>query len=149
MQRRTFGASLAATLAASAAGATGAEAQATQRVVYHVGDEGGPEHKHWRIALGNMRNHLDAVGEDRLSLVCVLNAGGIRLLTTARQDPALAQQVAALRGRGARFLVCKNSMRIQQVRREDLFETPEAELVPSGVVELTRLQQQGFAYIRP
>src|SRR5690349_1419499 len=125
MQRRTLGASLAATLAASAAGATGTQDQATQRVVYHVGDDGGPEHRHWLIALGNMRNHLDAIGQDRLSLACVLNADGIRLLTMARQDQALARHITALRSRGARFLVCENSMRHLHVQREDLFETPE------------------------
>lgn len=149
MQRRTLGASLAATLAASAAGATSTEDQVTQRVVYHVGDDGGPEHLHWRIALGNMHNHLEAIGENSLSLACVLNADGIRLLTIAREDPTLARPIAALRHRGARFLVCQNSMRHLHVQREDLFETPETDLVPSGVVELTRLQQQGFAYIRP
>ena len=145
MQRRR----LAAGIALTAAAGTAAAAPARQRVVYHVGDEGGPDHAQWRVALGNMRNHLDAVGEANLDLACVLNAAGVRLLLRAAEDPALAGQVAALRSRGARFLVCANSLRGQKLAREALFAVPEGNIVPAGVVELARLQAEGFAYIRP
>ncbi|MBK1658108.1 DsrE family protein [Paracraurococcus ruber] len=144
MQRR----GLAAGIAFAAAGPAAA-APARQRVVYHVGDEGGPEHAAWRTALGNMRNHLDAVGDARLDLACVLNATGVRLLLRAAEDAAMAAQVAALRARGARFLVCANSLRGQSLAREALFAVPEADVVPAGVVELARLQAEGYAYIRP
>jgi intracellular sulfur oxidation DsrE/DsrF family protein len=152
MQRRRLAAGIALTATAGATvGATGnaAAAPARQRVVYHVGDEGGPDHGAWRTALGNMRNHLDAVGEAHLDLACVLNAAGVRLLLRAAGDPALAGPVAALRARGARFLVCANSLRGQGLAREALFEVPEGDIVPAGVVELARLQAEGFAYIRP
>ncbi|TDH59977.1 hypothetical protein E2C06_24585 [Dankookia rubra] len=145
MQRRRLAAGIA--LAATPAGIAAA-APIRQRVVYHVGDEGGPDHAHWRTALGNMRNHLDVVG-DGLELVCLLNSSGIRLLLDAAGNPELGADVAALRRRGARFLVCSNSLRGQKVAREALLAVPEGDVVPAGVVELTRLQQEGFAYIRP
>jgi uncharacterized protein len=145
MRRRHLPAALAATTAV-AGGAVAAPV--AQRVVYHVGDEGGPDHAQWRVALSNRRNHLDALGGANLDLVCVLNATGIRLLLAA-EDPGPGRQVAALRARGARFLVCGNSMRGQKLAREALFQVSETDIVPAGVVELVRLQQQGFGYIRP
>jgi uncharacterized protein len=146
MQRRHLAAGIA--LAASPAGIAAAAAPIRQSVVYHVGDEGGPDHAHWRTALGNMRNHLDVIG-DGLQLVCLLNSTGIRLLLEAASNPELGADVTALRRRGARFLVCGNSLRGQKVAREALLAVPEGDIVPAGVVELTRLQQEGFAYIRP
>jgi uncharacterized protein len=146
MRRRHLPAALAATTAV-AGGAVAAPV--AQRVVYHVGDEGGPDHAQWRVALGNMRNHLNALGGANLDLACLLNATGIRLLLAAAEDPELGRQVAALRARGARFLVCGNSMRGQKLAREALFQVSETDIVPAGVVELVRLQQQGFGYIRP
>lgn len=146
MQRRRLAAGIA--LAAAPAGIAAAAAPLRQRVVYHVGDEGGPDHAHWRTALGNMRNHLDVVGEG-LELVCLLNSTGIRLLLEAASQADLAAEVTALRGRGARFLVCNNSLRGQRVAREALLAVQEGDVVPAGVVELTRPQQEGFAYIRP
>lgn len=145
MQRRRLAAGIA--LAATPMGIAAA-APARQRVVYHVGDDGGPDHLHWHVALGNMRNHLDLVGAD-LDLVCMLNFTGIRLLLEAATNAELAAEVTALRGRGARFLVCNNSLRGQKIARDALLAVPEGDVVPAGVVELTRLQQEGFAYIRP
>lgn len=149
MRRRHLATGIALTAAAGSAAGMAAAAPARQRVVYHVGDDGGPDHVQWRVALGNMRNHLDAVGDANLDLACVLNAGGVRLMQAAAGDAALAQPITALRGRGARFLVCANSLRGQKLAREALFEVAERDVVPSGVVELARLQGEGFAYIRP
>jgi intracellular sulfur oxidation DsrE/DsrF family protein len=146
MQRRRLAAGIAL---AGAAGGAALAAPARQRVVYHVGDEGGPDHAHWHTALGNMHNHLDMLGEGNLDLACVLNSTGVRLLLAAAADREFAAQVRTLRGRGARFLVCANSLRGQKIAREALFEVPATDIVPAGVVELARLQQEGFAYIRP
>lgn len=147
MQRRALAATLAATAAAGSAAAQ--TAGLTQQVAYHIGDDGGPDRQRWRTALNNMRNHYETVGDDNLSCIAVLNSGGVRLLQAALADPSLSASVAALRARGARFLVCANSLLAQGITREQLFEVPSTDIVASGVVELTQLQHDGYAYIRP
>jgi len=57
-------------------------------------------------------------------------------------------QVERLKLQGARFDVCEIAMRSRNLRRERFIEY--ATFVPSGVAEVTRLQQQeGFAYLKP
>jgi intracellular sulfur oxidation DsrE/DsrF family protein len=135
--------------AAGSASAGAAVADDAQRVVYHVTSEKGPEGRNWRPILGNMENHLDAVGDDKLTLVAVLNAGGLGLLRQAAQDTALQQRIAAPKRRGVRFRVCRNSMRAMELTIADLFDVQDADLVQAGVVEVVRWQQDGFAYLRP
>ena len=147
MRRRTMVAAAAAASSASSAGAA-ATTDDAQRVVYHVTSENGPEGRNWRPILGNMENHLDAVGDGKLALVAVLNAGGLGLLRQAAQDAAMQQRIAALKRRGVRFLVCRNSLRAMELKPSDLFDVQDADLVPAGVVELVRWQQSGFAYLR-
>jgi intracellular sulfur oxidation DsrE/DsrF family protein len=150
MNRRSLAVTLAAATAAASVAQTQAAAQAaTQQVVYHVGDDGGPNRTTWRTALGNMRNHFDELGDGNVDIVCVLNSTGIRMLQAAVNDPAMAAEIAALRARGARFLVCANSLARQNVQREQLFAVPSTDLVAAGVVTLTQLQHDGYAYIRP
>jgi len=148
MHRRNLAIGAAGALSVAAA-ARPAAAATRQQVVYHVGDEGGPDHEHWRVALGNMNNHLDAAGPDGATIACVLNWTGVRLLVAARQDQALGQAVATLRQRGVRFLVCNNSLRGLHLERAQLLDVPEGDIVPAGVVALAGLQAEGYAYIRP
>ena len=89
------------------------------------------------------------MGDGKLALVAVLNAGGVGLLRQVAQDVAMQQRIAGLKRRGVRFLVCRNSLRAMELTAADLFDVPDADLVPAGVVELVQWQQSGFAYLRP
>ena len=64
---------------------------------------------------------------------------------------ALGQmQVTSLKTQGPEFLVCNNTLKGRKIRYEnDLFEVWEDNIVPSGVAELSHLQQQGYTYIKP
>ena len=64
-----------------------------------------------------------------------------------RNENAFATTVAALKNRGVRFQVCEITLQNRNLKREQFIM--EADFVPSGVVQLTRLQRQGFAYIKP
>jgi intracellular sulfur oxidation DsrE/DsrF family protein len=49
--------------------------------------------------------------------------------------------------RGVRFEICEITLRNRNLKREQFVQ--EAEFTPSGVVRATKLQKQGFAYIKP
>ncbi len=100
-------------------------------------------------ALGNIKNHINGVGEDNITLVVVLHGDGVELLKLAMEDTNLQSKVLELRAQKVKFLICNNTLKSRTIKLEDLFEATEADVVPSGVVELARLQQQGYAYIKP
>jgi len=67
-----------------------------------------------------------------------------------QRDPLFSDEgpkVAALAARGVVFKVCENSLRAGTLVRGDLL--PRVEVVPSGTLEIARLQREGYAYIRP
>ena len=81
----------------------------------------------------------------------VAHAQGVDYLMKGKKDPnGNPYQVAVqdLIGQGIRFDVCEITLRNRKLKREDFIE--EATFVPSGVVEITRLQQrERYAYLRP
>ena len=65
----------------------------------------------------------------------------------AANRPGFAPLVSALRSRGVAFRVCEITLKNRGLQREQFIQ--EADLPPSGVVRLARLQVQGHAYIKP
>jgi intracellular sulfur oxidation DsrE/DsrF family protein len=45
--------------------------------------------------------------------------------------------------------VCANTLKGRNVPMDALYDTDQADIVPSGVAELGKLQGEGFAYIKP
>jgi intracellular sulfur oxidation DsrE/DsrF family protein len=57
-------------------------------------------------------------------------------------------KVEELKGKGVEFDVCEITLRNRKLDRKQFIA--EASFVPSGVAEITRLQQrEGYAYLRP
>ena len=98
------------------------------------------------VALNNIFNLLkDPLGQD--AEVCVLaNAQAVKLFEKS-SALSTAARIGELRDKGVRFLLCNNSLSSLKLGRDELVEG--CEVVPAGIVELIRLQQEGFAYIKP
>jgi intracellular sulfur oxidation DsrE/DsrF family protein len=59
-------------------------------------------------------------------------------------------KISGLKDQGIDFEVCSNTLRGKKIDFEsDLYDVDKADIVPSGVAELARLQQMGYAYIKP
>jgi len=121
-----------------------------QKVVYHINFAGGEDDKAYRTALTNVQNHINAVGKDRITVKVLLHGDGVNLLRDAVENQALQSDVTSLKTQNVQFLVCNNTLTGRHIDYEkDLFEVFEDDIVPSGVAELSRLQQQGYTYIKP
>jgi intracellular sulfur oxidation DsrE/DsrF family protein len=121
-----------------------APAWAQDTVVYHIDDAATQGLK----GLRNIRNQLDT--DPAAKVTVVTHANGVDFLMEGAKDvngSAFAGPVAALRARGVTFEVCEITLKNRNLKREQFIE--EADFTPSGVVRLTRLQKQGFAYIKP
>jgi hypothetical protein len=124
---------------------TSAEPAGPDKVVYHF--NAGAEQA--SAGLEYIRNHLDA--DPKARIVVVTHAAGVDFLMkgakTARGNE-YRQQVEDLDLQGVQFRVCEITLRERNLRRDQFL--PEVRFVPSGVAEVTRLQQrEGYAYLRP
>lgn len=121
-----------------------------QKVVYHINYTGGDKDKKYKGAMRNIQNHINAVGADNLDVKVVMHGNGVGLLASAKTDQKLQGAVTSLKTQNVSFHVCNNTLRGRKIDYEkDLFEVFEDNIVPSGVAELSHLQQQGYTYIKP
>ena len=121
-----------------------------QKVVYHVNYNGGKDDKKYRGAMRNIQNHINAVGAENMEIKVVLHGNGLGLLMSAKKNEKLRGQVVALKSQNVSVHVCANTLRGRKISYEnDLFEVFKEDIVPSGVAELSHLQQQGYTYIKP
>lgn len=118
------------------------------RAVYHVNGEGGPRNAMYANVLHNISNHLDAV-DDGATIVVVMNGLGVDLLREARGDRSLAAEIDRLRLRDVRFLVCRRTLLERHIAASDLYRLDNDDIVTSGVAEIARMQQAGYAYLKP
>lgn len=136
MIRRTL---IAALLATTAFGAW-----AQDKVVYHVDDAEVQALK----GLRNVKNHLDT--DPSAQITVVTHANGVDFLMEGAKDrngSPYAGPVAALVARGVKFEVCEITLKNRGLKKEQFLQ--EADFTPSGVVRLSKLQHQGYAYIKP
>ena len=129
-----------------------------QKVVYHINYDNP---KQQAGALRNIQNHINAVGAENLDLKVVLHGNGLAMLLdpaamdhvkgfkTANGDQNMTAKVANLKNQGVNFAICKNTMTGRKVELTDLYDVDEADIGPSGVAQLSKLQQEGYTYVKP
>jgi intracellular sulfur oxidation DsrE/DsrF family protein len=118
---------------------------APDKVVYHINDTGAQAVG----ALRNIGNHLEV--NPQAKIVVVTHAQGVDFLMEGAKDRGgnpYNIRVEELKAQGIQFQVCEITLRNRKMTRSQFI--PEATFVPSGVAEITRLQQrEGYAYLRP
>lgn len=131
---------------------------AKQKVVYHINYD---DPKAQAGALRNIQNHINAVGKENLELRVVLHGNGLALLLEpgakdktklahANADEKMTARIEGLKQQGVAFNVCANTLKGKKINFEqDLYGVTKADIVPSGVAELAKLQAQGYTYIKP
>ena len=130
---------------ASMSFAWAANADDPVKVVYHF--DSGLEQA--TKGLRNIKNHLDV--DPKAKIVAVAHAQGVQFLlegaTNATGNPYNIP-VEELAARGVEFRVCEITLKSNKIDPKKLL--PQTTLVPSGVVEIGRLQaKEGFAYLKP
>jgi intracellular sulfur oxidation DsrE/DsrF family protein len=129
-----------------------------QKVAYHINYD---DPKTQAGALRNIQNHINAVGAENLDLKVVMHGNGLSLLLTPEAQARtkleygnateeMQARISGLKDQGIGFEVCSNTLKGKQIDvMKDLYDVDEADVVPSGVAELARLQAMGYAYIKP
>lgn len=128
-----------------------------QKVVYHMNVDDAPTQT---ATLGNIQNHINAVGADNIEVKVVMHGDGISLvmepdalkgtkMKAANSTPEIQAKISGLKQQGVKFEICANTLTGRNVPMNALYDTDETDIVPSGVAELSRLQQMGYTYIKP
>lgn len=94
-------------------------------------------------ALRNVRNLLEDETIDATVRIVANGAGVTHLLSSAETSETVSRLLAA----GVSIAACRNTIARARYGAEELVEG--IEVVSSGMAELTRNQQEGYAYIRP
>lgn len=144
MNRKTFIAAAAVCLSL-ATGATAADIVGPDKVVYHINNT----EQQAMDALRNIGNHLEV--NPKAKIVVVSHARGVDFLMSDAKDKdgnPYNIRVEQLKAQGVQFDICEITLRNRKLDKGKFI--PEATYVPSGVAEITRLQQrEGYAYLRP
>jgi hypothetical protein len=118
---------------------------AEDKVIYHV-NSGGQQPVD---ALRNIGNHLEV--NPKAKIIVVTHSLGVDFLFKEARDKngnPFNVAVEGLKERGVQFDVCEITLRNRKLAKGQFIEY--ASYVPSGVAEVTRLQQrEGYAYLKP
>ena len=117
---------------------------AQEKAVYHF--DSGLEQA--TKGLRNMNNHLEV--DPKARLIAVTHADGVDFLMEGAKDRfgPFDARVQDLIARGVKFQVCEITLRNRKLKKDQFILG--VEFVPSGVVQITHLQQkEGYAYLKP
>lgn len=98
----------------------------------------------WNEVFGNFRNIQRDLGPENITLELVVYDQAMGMV---KDDSLVAEKVADALAAGVRIVACMNSMNAQGLKKEDML--PGIHYVQAGIVELIKLQSEGWAYIRP
>jgi len=122
-----------------------------QKVVYHVNNIHTANG-----ALRNVKNHLNALGDENIELIVVTHSSGAFALVEGSMGKKnkktgkvynFNDTIAGLANRGVKFQICANTIRGKKIDKNKISEF--AEIIPSGVAQVADLQQKGYLYVKP
>ncbi len=109
------------------------------RIVFQVSDE---DSRKWHAVLGNINNIRAELGQADIAVVAI--GAGLGML---KADALTANAVQDAKAAGVRFVACGNSMSAQHLNKDDMVDG--IDYAKAGYVEVMRLQQRGWIYLRP
>ncbi len=124
-------------------------AEKVHKVVIHV-DENSP--KRMNMALNNVQNlrkYYDSKGE-KVIIEVVAYGPGLHMFRADTSPVKDRISEMALEIDNLKFSACGNTYRAMSKKAgKPITLVPEAKKVPSGVVRIMELQEQGYSYVRP
>jgi intracellular sulfur oxidation DsrE/DsrF family protein len=100
----------------------------------------------WNTAMLLADHFLAGIRPEPADVEVLAYGPGIDIMAKGATTNPIAAQMAALQKLGVHFVACENAMRAHHILKADLL--PGVTSVPSGVVELVRRQEAGYAYVK-
>ncbi len=109
-------------------------------VVFHVDLD---ESKILDVAISNINNYFNAIEGKQANVILLINGPAVKLI---KQENA-PQDLIDLQEKGLSIRVCQNAINKFSFSKEMLLNG--IEIVPAGIIELVRLQNEHYSYIKP
>jgi uncharacterized protein len=115
------------------------------KVVFEVSIDGAEK---WQGALRNVENVQKALGAKTTKIEVVTHGKGVGMLLakTSAENAELKTKLDQLHSAGVVFAACENTMKREKLEKKDLVQLSIT--VDSGVSDVIRKQEEGFAYIK-
>ncbi|MFP7695806.1 DsrE family protein [Trueperella sp. LYQ143] len=109
------------------------------KLVFHVN-----ENDRWPFTLRSVRNFVRA--NPSYEATVVANGAAVRSFSQLDTDPNRMARIRGLENEGVKFVVCSIALEERQVKRELIPDY--VTVVPAGIVEIARLQSEGYGYVK-
>lgn len=109
-------------------------------VIHLVSGDGTEQETSLTIARNLLNDETGSIDD----VAVVAQADGVKAIQTGQENE---EQVRTLLDDGVSFKACTNTLEMMDLDESDLVEGVET--VPEGAVEVTRLETDGYAYLRP
>lgn len=119
------------------------------KVAVHVNQN---DAKVMNMALNNVQNLANFYAEqgDEVTVEVVAYGPGLNMFIPGKSPVADRIETMSLEHENLSFAACGNTYRkMKEKAGHEIALLSEARVVPSGVVRLIELQEQGFSYVRP
>ena len=110
-------------------------------VIFQLNEESGPA---WSSLALHVNNTMKSLAEDGGSQAEIVFYGP-GLLMLAKTNTTYEERLKQLSQNGVKLVACRNAMKMRNVKTEDLFSFVGQ--VDSGIAEIVRKQEAGWAYI--
>lgn len=141
--KHLFGLASASLVAMTVAGSRSAIAESkgqSHRIVLEMTSD---DPKVWEGVLNNVENVTKSLGKTQIEVVA--HGKGLSMMTQSKNE-AVRDRMKKNADGGVIFAACENTMRRENVKKEDLVAF--AKTVDSGVAEVVRKQEDGWSYLR-
>lgn len=101
--------------------------------------------KVWHMVL-NIAKNAPKNSEHPLDVKVVAFGPGLKMLA---MDSKVANRLYTATNNGVTFLACGMTMKKLKMKEDDLYYSKHIKRVDGGVIEIMRLQNAGWKYIRP
>ena len=114
------------------------------KILFHVDDT-----ERLNMAATNAANAVKYAQDSKLMLVAeiVVNGEAVTGLVRRCIEEPLYKSMKKLSDGQVRIAACQNALNGHQLSKEDLCDF--VTVVPAGVIELAKKQEEGYAYIKP
>jgi len=111
----------------------------THKIVFHLSSDDTLVHK---SLMKQLKNVLIAAPKTKIEVVC--QGPGIYMLVL---DKSLVHdKIKMFKTNGVAFTACENTLRERNISKDKII--PEAGFVPSALIKIVTLQEEGWSYIK-
>lgn len=110
------------------------------KAVFHI-----DELEKWDMLINNVSNLLKDMADVQVEVEIVANGQSVPYFDSTNDVETDIYNLKKLNENGVKIVGCNNSLTAHGITKEELY--PFVHVVPAGVSELVKKQNEGFAYV--